>query len=365
VFTDLHLKNFAAFSDFRWSGHGQINVVVGENDTGKSHLLKVLYAIAKTVEAQAARQQGAAEENSEPDAFSSKLRWTFQPPHVEDLIKKGAPDLRVEAKLAGKSYECSFGKRPVKVYKNKKGLKMAIRDKHIAITKGFAEAPAMDTTAIFLPPKEVLTIFAAIEISRGKYEIYGFDDTYYDLLKFLRIPPTQGDIDPELLTIADGLDDFVGGQITRKDLTDEFMFRRGKRTYTMSQTADGFKKIGILTNLIRNRSLTKGTILFLDEPETNLHPRAISIFTDMLFSLAQAGVQIYLATHSYFVLKKLEILAKRHQMSIPFCSLTRSGEDIEAQFSDMRDGMPENPIIDESVRLYEEGYNVDMQRPGR
>lgn len=72
MFTDLHLQDFAAFSDFRWSGHGQINVVVGENDTGKSHLLKVLYAIAKTVETQAARRAGDAEEASEPGAFSSK-----------------------------------------------------------------------------------------------------------------------------------------------------------------------------------------------------------------------------------------------------------------------------------------------------
>ena len=62
------------------------------------------------------------------------------------------------------------------------------------------------TSTLFLPPKEVLTIFAAIEISRGKYEIYGFDDTYYDLLHALRVPPTQGGVVPELLTIAEDLD---------------------------------------------------------------------------------------------------------------------------------------------------------------
>ncbi len=354
MFTDVHLKNFAAFSDFQWSGHGQINVVVGENDTGKSHLLKVLYAIAKTVETNAARKAGNPEAPPEPNAFNNKLRWTFQPPNLSALIKKGAKSLRIEAQLAGKSYTCSYTKpRP------QPGVE---RPKLLILATGFTKDAAIDMSAVFLPPKEVLTIFAAIEISRSTYEIYGFDDTYYDLLKLLRVPPTQGDIAPELLTIADGLDEFVGGQIVRKGLSDEFVFQRGEHVYTMPQTADGIKKIGLLTNLIKNRSLTKGTILFLDEPETNLHPRAISVFTKMLFRLAQAGVQIYLATHSYFVLKQLEILAKRHQMSIPFCSLVRSGEDIEAQFSDMRDGMPENPIIDESLRLYEEGYNVDMQR---
>ncbi|MEP7119514.1 MAG: AAA family ATPase [Byssovorax sp.] len=352
MFTDVHLKSFAAFSDFHWAGHGQINVVVGENDTGKSHLLKVLYAIAKTVETNAARKAGNPDASPERHVFSNKLRWTFQPPNLVALIKNGEPSLHIDARLAGKKHH----------YTHKR---FAGPEKWRSVVSGFSQEAGMTTNAIFLPPKEVLTIFAAIEISRGKYEIYGFDDTYYDLLKLLRVPPTQGDILPELLTIADGLDAFVGGQIVRKGLSDEFLFQRGEHAYTMPQTADGIKKIGILTNLIKNRSLTRDTILFLDEPETNLHPRAISVFTEMLFSLAQAGVQIYLATHSYFVLKKLEILAKRHQMSVPFCSLTRSGEDIEAQFSDMRDGMPENPIIDESLRLYEEGYNVDMQRSGK
>jgi predicted ATPase len=357
VFTDVHLKNFAAFSDFHWSGHGQINVVVGENDTGKSHLLKVLYAIAKTVETQAARRAGNPDAHPGTNVFTSKLRWTFQPPKLHALIKQGAEDLHIAAHLAGKPYTCDYASPLL--------LPDSVDHKRPIRVSGFSRDPDTEISAVFLPPKEVLTIFAAIEITRGKYEIYGFDDTYYDLLKLLRVPPTQGEIAPELLTITEELDDFVGGQIVRNGLADEFLFQRGDQTYTMPQTADGIKKIGTLTNLIKNRSLTKGTILFLDEPETNLHPRAISIFTEMLFRLAQAGVQLYLATHSYFVLKQLEILAKRHQMSIPFCSLVRSDNDVEARFSDMRDGMPENPIIDESLRLYEEGYNVDMQRSGK
>ena len=317
----------------------------------------MLYAIAKTVETHAARKAGNPEAPAEPNVFINKLKWVFQPPRLDALIKNGSKSVRIETQLAGRTYSCDYIR--ARVRGSAKGVKRPI---HV---KGFAQAPTTETSAIFLPPKEVLTIFAAIEISRGNYEIFGFDDTYYDLLKLLRVPPTQGHILPQLLTIAEGLEKFVGGPITRTGLSDEFLFQRGKQTYTMPQTADGIKKIGILTNLIKNRSLTKGTILFLDEPETNLHPKAISVFTEMLFNLAQAGIQIYLATHSYFVLKQLEILAKRHQMSIPFCSLVRSGDDIEAQFSDMRDGMPENPIIDESLRLYEEGYNVDMQLSGK
>ncbi|MFT3765516.1 MAG: AAA family ATPase [Minicystis sp.] len=351
MLSDVHLRNFGVFSDFRWSEHGRVNVVIGENDTGKSHLLKVLYAVAKSVEDLAARDAGAAAEQASRKLLATKLRWTFQPtPGLSALIKHGAKRFDIEVGLANRTYKYSL-------------IKGA--PKSLGIVEGFKGKPATDMNAVFLPPKEVLTIFAAIEISRSKYEIYGFDDTYYDLLKLLRVPATQGEVAPEFLAAAEEIGAFIGGEIVRKGIADEFLFVRGSRAHTMPQTADGIKKLGILANLIRNRSIKPGTILFLDEPETNLHPRAITAFTDMLFRLSRAGVQVYVATHSYFVIKQLEILAKRHTMSIPFCSLLRRGDHVEARFSNLSEGMPDNPIIDESIRLYEQGFEIDMARAGK
>jgi AAA domain, putative AbiEii toxin, Type IV TA system len=183
----------------------------------------------------------------------------------------------------------------------------------------------------------------------------GFDDTYYDLIKQLRIATAPRKVDAELAAILQAPEELLQGRFRKRKDTDEFAFLRGERSYTMQQTADGLKKIGILTRLIANGCLRRGSILLLDEPETNLHPRAIAVFTSTLFRLGQAGVQVYLATHSYFVLKQLEILAKQHQTSLPFCSLVRQGEAIEATFADLNDGMPDNPILDESLRLYQQG----------
>lgn len=341
MFSDVHLKNFGVFADFQWSGHGRVNVMVGENDTGKSHLLKVLYAFAKSAENRATR------EGADRYLLRDKLRWTFQPtPGLSALIRHGAKRFELRVELARRVYRYSFSHE--------------VNGKPLGIVGGFQQKLATELTAVFLPPKEVLTIFAAIAISRQKYEIYGFDDTYYDLLHLLRVPPTQGEVHPELLAIADDIDGFVGGRIVRKGILDEFMFVRGKCSYGMPQTADGIKKLGILANLIRNRSITPGTILFLDEPETNLHPRAISVFTDMLFRLGQAGVQVYVATHSYFVIKELENLARLHRTSVPFCSLLRAGDDITARFDDLQEGLPDNPIVDESLKLYQRGIDVDV-----
>ena len=40
----LHLKNFTVFSDSRFTFGKNLNVIVGENGAGKSHILKAAYA---------------------------------------------------------------------------------------------------------------------------------------------------------------------------------------------------------------------------------------------------------------------------------------------------------------------------------
>ena len=71
----------------------------------------------------------------------------------------------------------------------------------------------------------------------------------------------------------------------------------------------------------------------------------------MIFELSQAGVQFFIATHSYFVIKKLYLLAKMHNLSVPVLSLTVDGKPA---YDDMADGMPDNSIIGESIRLYQQ-----------
>ena len=58
--------------------------------------------------------------------------------------------------------------------------------------------------------------------------------------------------------------------------------------------------------------------------------------------------------HLYFVIKKLYLNALKRKVSIPCISLSQNGN---AQYFDMLNGMPENSIINESVRLYEEEIN--------
>ncbi|WP_394156838.1 AAA family ATPase [Vibrio campbellii] len=69
----------------------------------------------------------------------------------------------------------------------------------------------------------------------------------------------------------------------------------------------GMTNIGMLNALLKNNVIRKGSFIFIDEPETNLHPDWQSLMMEALFMLASNGVKVILTTHSLEILKKLEV----------------------------------------------------------
>ena len=103
--------------------------------------------------------------------------------------------------------------------------------------------------------------------------------------------------------------------------------------------------------MLANGYIGKNSIIFIDELESALHPKAISEFIDMLYEISvNMGIQIFIASHSYFVIKKLFLLAQEKNESIKSISINADNVVV----NDLADGMPDNAIIEESIRLYEE-----------
>ena len=75
----------------------------------------------------------------------------------------------------------------------------------------------------------------------------------------------------------------------------------------MSLVAEGFKRLGTLSYLIRNGSVKKGSVLFWDEPEMNLNASHLPVLVKTLTGLAKTGVQVMLSSHSLFLLRELMI----------------------------------------------------------
>ncbi len=95
-------------------------------------------------------------------------------------------------------------------------------------------------------------------------------------------------------------------------------------------------------------------MLFWDEPETNLNPRLFGVVIEVLLELQRAGVQIFLATHDYVILKELD-LRQTNGDRVAFHSLHRSKEtgEIACRTADAFLGIEPNAIADAFGDLYD------------
>jgi AAA15 family ATPase/GTPase len=349
---NLVVEGFVAFQQrLEWSKHASLNVIIGENDTGKTHLLKLLYAMSRSIEEYSKKRAGP-EPKDLSDLLASKMRWTFLPQKMElgRLVTRGGGNrLTVELGWGTAGHlKFGFGKDTVSKIVELQTNELSALDGH---------------KANFLPPKEILSIFDAIVATRESQELASFDDTYYDLVQDYRQPTTSGNWKGHIKTVFKHLEDVTGGGEIEMQSDGSIVFRRGKETFNMHQTAEGIKKIGILSRLMRNRRLTPagGCLLFVDEPEVNLHPKAIVLFAEMLHEFAQSGIQVYLTTHSYFLLKRLEQLAREKSTDYSLLDLRKQdGGGVVGTVTRLADGLPMNPIVEESLRLFDLDVALDL-----
>ena len=92
----------------------------------------------------------------------------------------------------------------------------------------------------------------------------------------------------------------------------QFKFKGDDTSHALPITATGVVQLGLLALLIERKVLDKGTVLFIDEPETNLHPAWKVKMMQTLFQLAKEGAYIVMATHSADMMKWLEVYLKNN-----------------------------------------------------
>lgn len=326
------IKNLGTIDNLEFDRFQNINLIIGENGTGKSFLLKALYSAMKTAEDY---KRGEDVRNSS-DILAERLRWCFQTEKLGDMVKKG------------NNTPLSFGM----IWNGKKFAYSFTDNATVKVSNVINEIEPLKSNSIFIPAKEVLSLFNIILKSRELDKAFGFDDTYYDLVKALRIAPQRGKNYTTFAKSRESLKNIIEGRVEFDDATNKWYYKKGNQKFSIGATSEGVKKIAILDRLLGNGYLTKSSVIFIDELESALHPTAISEFLDIIDMIAyDMGIQVFIASHSYFVIKKLYLNALKRKRSIPCISLSK---DKGIQYSDLLDGMPENSIINESVRLYEE-----------
>lgn len=346
----IYIKDFIVFDEFNWPETTGINIIIGENDTGKTGLLKLLYATTRAWNIHTANlNRGISIPYKE--ILANKIFNVFQPRRggIGELVRKGD---RRKLIFEGTYFQQTTDRQSIHFSFT------ASTERKIIEASNFVDPCQVERfNTLFIPPKEVLTAWQAIKSTRQEDSWqFGFDDTYTDLIDALLDNGKSGNLPQELKAIKKRLLSLFDGEVKPPAPGEsDFLFIRNKAKYTMGMTAEGIKKMGIYARLINNRNLNANTILFLDEPEAVLHPKAIRQLAEIIFLFSQAGVQIFLNTHSFFLLKQLEIIARREKLAISCCSLAKTtGQSVQATFSDLQDGLPDNPIIEEALSIFNE-----------
>ena len=338
MINQIKLDNFGPLSKIDWKSLGKINLVIGGNGSGKTFLLKAIYSSVRTLE----EYKRGNEQRSASEILVDKLYWTFQAEKIGDLVSKGAEGpLSSTLTIDNNEFSYSFGKDTSKQIH---GL-----ESHV---------PPRTSNSVFLPTKEVLSLHQIILKSREQDKVFGFDDTYFDLAKSLKIATSKGRNITEFAQSRQRLEGILGGSIEYEEDSGRWLFVNTKRQkFPIGVTAEGIKKIAILDTLLGNRYLDTKSVVLIDEPESALHPSAISQLLDIVAMLAERGIQFFMASHSYFVVKKLFLIAQERGWSIPVISATGS----DWACDDLKNGMPDNPIIAESIRLYQQEVELALK----
>ena len=317
----LHVRNFTVFADAEFAFGPGLNVVVGANGAGKSHVLKLGYAVEAAQEAVAhdkmpplpptvSDKYGEDVQAKLGGAIVISLGGTFNIKEDFASVKRKA-DIPQSAFFEVFSYSKSAGEGSYNVKINSTDS--------VGVISAESREQKNIFAPVFLPPKEVLSIFPGLGSLARKYKL-NFDQTYLDLLDALELPPLR-QLSPETeALIKHTLQPILGGELVLEGGRFYVVTDDGKRL-EINLAAEGIRKFGMLAQLLNNGSLSAETTLYWDEPEANLNPALLRKLAALLATLARQGFQIILATHSLFLLKELHILARREPTPVRYFGL--------------------------------------------
>ena len=370
MITKLELKNFTTFSNLQIEFSPKINVIIGENGTGKTHLLKAAYGLcaASTLR----KNMPDSSLNEVQSALTTKMLRLFMP--LDDKLGKmhrqGATE---QAQLRA---NFNFGQKvSVKFFNNSRSLNV---DETLSIDDWNINVPSRANTVndhlilaepVFIPTKEMLSFMEGFGSLYDKYAL-SFDLTYRDAYGFLELPTVRQEhlhekskwAIAEMEGICGGRFIFYGGG--------KVTFKTKDTEYSANAMAEGFRKAGMLSRLLEVGAIQPGIsgTLFWDEPETNMNPKLMKLLVQILLELSRNGQQIVLATHDYVLLKWFDLLMdKGKEDYVKFHALYRDSESGEVKIDTADDyrAITPNAISDTFNDLTKEQVNRKMGGLGK
>lgn len=341
----LKLKNFTVFPDANLEFGKHLNIIIGENGLGKTHILKAAYCL-QMVSARGLKETGGATPTKAhlQTAIANKLRGVFSPDELGRLARRQTGRNRAEV-------ACHFDNEP---------LDMAFSLNTASKTEVVIDATPSawcDLMPIYMPTREMLTIYPGF-ISLYETTHMPFDETWRDLAILLGAPLAKGPREKKARKLLEPLEEVMGGQIILAG--DRFYLESKTGRLEMHLVAEGMRKLAMLARLIATGSLLDKGTLFWDEPEANLNPKLVKLVARTILDLAGQGIQVFVASHSLFLLRELFILQQTEykQLDTRCFGLHDSDEGVTVRQGPTMDDVGEIAALDEDLLQSERYMNL-------
>lgn len=329
------IHNFGPLPNAEFRFAPGLNVVVGENGCGKSQLLKLLYSLLKV---QADHKE--LTKTLLQKTCAEKLAGVFRAEALGRLVKRqqgqGKCEIELNMETASNNLSISFTTRAC-----------------TSVQLSKLPSTGLEKSPVYLPTRELVTLCPWFVPLYDNYHLE-FEESWRDTVSLLGNPSIKGKREATVTRLVKPLEEAMGGKVIVDPTTGRFYLQMsGGGKMEMPLVAEGLRKIAMLARLISTGTLLEQGYLFWDEPEANLNPRLIRLVARCIMSLCAQGIQVFVASHSLFLLRELEMLADTAEFKAVkqrYFSLKITDQGIELEQGDKPDDLQTLVLLDEELK---------------
>ena len=334
----LVIRDFTVFEAADLEFAKGLNVFVGANGTGKTHLLKLPYAVMAMSAEEGKRRAEPPTKTVLQTRIAEKISSVFRP---EDRL--------------GRLVHRQRGR-------NSSEVTMSFSQPRTSLAFRFSSKAKSETTVlrapskwqdkppVFLPTRELLTLYPGF-VPLYETRHLEFDETWRDTCLLLGAPALKGPREATISQLIGPLEEQLGGRVALDGNGRFYLKPFNARNMEMPLVAEGWRKISMLVRLVSTGSLLEKGCLFWDKPESNLNPSLIREVAKAILGICKAGVQVLVATHSLFLLREFDILLEREfaEVEQKYFALRRNGGGVEVSQGDDIGSVDPLLVLDEEL----------------
>jgi ABC-type ATPase involved in cell division len=336
MITKFKASKFTVFTDLNVEFSSGINIFVGQNGTGKTHLMKAVYSACCLI-------------NKKIDIpLDRKVKSVFNPNSIGRLVH------RAVGRNSG--YITIYRKNGNE--ERERSITLELTSQNKANVKHDSWFIDESVEAVFIPVKDMLANAPGFRSLFSQKKL-AYEEVYLDIIDKAFVPIARGRLNSESGKLLNILAKAMSGRVIEKNETFYLKNKNGELEFPL--LAEGFRKLGLLYRLIQNESLTRGSMLFWDEPEANLNPHLSQTVVKILLELSKMGVQIFISTHDYVLLKEFQLASTKGD-SVLYHVLYRNDDgNIEHSSTNDLDELSPNAIDSTYSRILDDEIKIGLK----